>query len=138
MGPDGRSEGTWMNKTFEQVIEEHRIRVGAIRVHVDYDPTTTPEDLETVLLAQEASRLRWKSIPETIRLKSQIARLRDLITQISRLGQRDHKTFMEETEEMREIRSKINRLTDLIPDVDEGVDMEWCRKYMERHNANKS
>lgn len=81
-----------MTATISDVIEAHRLAIGADRVHVSLGPKATPE-----LVAKELAKLQAKSaIFAAFRLEeqleAQIARLRGVISDVARhvrLGETD-------------------------------------------------
>lgn len=108
-----------MTKTFESIIEAHRVAVGAEKVHVTLGPDATPEGVEAgfAKLRQEAAA--FEGFPVEERQLAFIARLRGTLRKIDGLA---HEKDFE----------GIVRLTDMIVDVDMVEDLRYLAAEREK------
>lgn len=104
-----------MNVRFVNVIEAHRLSVGAESVHVDLAVGATPEGLANELAQVRALSQDHQAFRPEERAEAQIARLRALLREVDRLVR---------TGETRAIISKL----DMIPEVKLPCDTEWMAK----------
>jgi len=102
----------------DAVVEEHRIKAGASRLHVSLGPNATAESVRRELERCDAQMAQYAAIPEVVRLKARVKWLEDRIQEIGNLAVRDVTTFLDESDEVRRIKSDIFSLTDCIPDAD--------------------
>ena len=91
--------------TFADVIEDHRVAVGAASVHVSLGPEATPENLALELerLRQEGDLFASFTVEE--QLGAQVARLRSLLDSIDQLARQGDT-------------GAIISAVDMVPDVD--------------------
>lgn len=122
--------------TFEDVIEAHRVEIGVKKVHVSLGPDATPETVATELKKVHQDMQRWEALPETLRLKAYIHRLKGVIHQLGDLASPDVRTIDSETPELRALRHEIFRLTDIIPDVDLKVDTAFAEELLAKQPAS--
>lgn len=110
-----------MTKTFDDVIEAHRLAVGAKKVHVTLGPEATPDGLEASLARSRQEAAVFGSFPIEERQLAFIARLRGTIRKIDRLAR--HENY-----------KGILRLTDMIVDVDMVEDLRHMAAAREKRN----
>lgn len=108
-----------MTKTFEDVIEAHRLAVGAGSVHVTLGPEATPEKLEESFARVRKDAAAYNAFSVEERQEAFIARLRGTLGKIDHLArQKDH--------------DGILRLTDMIVDADFVEDTRFLAKAREK------
>ena len=100
-----------------EVIEEHRLLVGAENVHLSLGPKATSE-----IVREELRKLREKetvfcSFSELEQKKAEIARLRNTIDKIWELHSQGKDFF---------------HLVDIVPDVDLDADTKWMQVNKEK------
>jgi hypothetical protein len=103
-----------VSKTVDQVIEEHRIRIGAKRVHVSCAPNVTPDALEKALLHVEETDRIFNNIPETFKLQYEVDMLRRRLSEICKLSKTNINDFVTQSDEMSKLKSKLFELTDMV------------------------
>jgi hypothetical protein len=121
-----------MATTIEDVIEEHRLAIGAEKVHVTLGDSATPEGLRQTLAQMRADQAEFDSYSDLEKAQAHIARLRSVLRAITRLSQRTVSEMAAETPEMQELKSRIFLLTDLVPDVDLEADVKYMRARREK------
>ncbi|WP_411839671.1 hypothetical protein [Paracoccus sp. ME4] len=110
-----------MTKTFEDVIEAHRLAVGARKVHVTLGPEATPERLEECLAKARHHAAVFGSFRLEERQAAFIARLRKTLRKIDRLAR---------TQDY----GGILVLTDMIVDVDQAQDLRHMAAAREKRH----
>lgn len=120
--------------TFDEVIEDYQIKMGADKVHVDLGPEATPDGLMGELRKLAEKENKYNSFPEVAQLKAVIARYKERLSEIGKLGQVDIRKWIEDAEndtvnkKLIQLKTRINQLTDMFPDVDLERDIEFCEK----------
>lgn len=107
--------------TFADVIEDHRVAIGAASVHVSLGPEATPENL-----AVELERLRrecdlFASFTVEEQLGAQVARLRALLDGIDRMARQGDT-------------DAIISAVDMVPDVDMVDDIRFMAEARRKHD----
>lgn len=118
-------------RAIDDVIEEHRVRIGADKVHVTLGSNPTPEGVEQELIKLEEKSKIYASFTREEQLNAQIFRLRAVLRNVAK---KCHRQLYEE----------IFSLVDLVPDVALEQDIEWmtnnrdicllCGKPSNNHN----
>lgn len=113
-------------ETIEDVIEEFRVKHGLSKIHLSLGPESTPENVRATLGHIFTRRSAYEDLPDKVKYEAHIQRLRDIITELSKLGKVEFSQFLSERDtELGRIRKRINELTDMIPDVD----VDYTLKY---------
>lgn len=107
--------------TFDDVIEEHRQALGASSVHVSLGLEATPESLRAVLAELNAKGEIYGSFSDAERRAAEVHRLRGLIDEISKTAANSD---LAPEARLRQILD----MTDMIPDVDLELDIEFMTK----------
>lgn len=116
------------DKTYDEVIEEHRLEVGAKAVHISLGPEATPEKLRDELSKQRDIFREWDAFPELLRAQAEMAQLKARLRRLGKLSQIHINDLEKESADARALRGKIFRETDIISmDISEAI--EFCRKY---------
>lgn len=116
-------------KTFDDVIENHRVATGADSVRVSLAPGATPDGLE-----KELKRLREKTgyyygFSDLERERAKVARLRARLRQVTSLCARPLDASKADLEDRL---NKIFSETDFVSHVDLEVDVAWMEKQREK------
>lgn len=118
-----------MSESIDNVIEEFRQKRGLAKLHLTVGPDATPASIRNQLENMFAKDGLYYSIPENIRYEAQIQYLRDIISELAKLGKTNFAQFLsEQNTELGSIRSKINELTAIIPDVNIEYTLQYARK----------
>ena len=97
--------------SIENVIEAHRIKVGADRLHVSIAKGCTPEQLDRELTNLENQFEKYNSFTPLEQERAKVARLRARLKTIAKMCQKDVRE--PETEEMRNFRLAIFAIADV-------------------------
>lgn len=127
-------------RAIDDVIEEHRVRIGADKVHVTLGSNPTPEGVEQELIKLEEKSKIYASFTREEQLNAQIFRLRAVLRNVAK---KCHRQLHEETVPVSRL-LEIFSLVDLVPDVALEQDIEWmtnnrdicllCGKPSNNHN----
>lgn len=112
----------------EQVIENFKISRGLKAMHVSLGPDATAETVQGQLEVIFQQEDQINKLPETVRLKAHIAWLNQRLTEIAELGKMSYSEFLSAPENLRELKHKINLLTDVIPDIDTKFTLDYARR----------
>lgn len=115
-------------RTFDDVIEEHRQAVGAERVSVTLGPAATPEGLARELEKTRRKTAAYESFSELEREQAKVARLRGVMRSALRHSQR---RLDATADEMSAKLSAIFGELDLVPDVSLEADTAWMVEQRE-------
>ena len=107
--------------TFEDVINEQKELRSLKDLHVSLGSGATPDLLRKEFISLNAKVDKYNSFSDIEREQAKNARLNKLINNLTQLS------FMVEYSEasILEFKNKVFNLTDLIPDVDLEVDIDW-------------
>ncbi|HDZ51560.1 hypothetical protein LCGC14_0111360 [marine sediment metagenome] len=116
-------------RTIADVIEEHRLLVGADEVRLPLGPEATAENLEAELARlREASHV-YNSFTGLEQAEAKIARFREKFRRIRKLTQRETITSIEDLD------GKLRNIfleADWLIDVDQEADTAWIVKQREK------
>lgn len=115
--------------TFDEVIEEHRVKIGANRVHVSLGPDATPETLREELERQRKVGEEWNSFPIELRLRAEIEQLHERLRRICRLSQSDFREYETQHPDVSALKKAIFRETDIIA-LNRSEAIAFCRKKL--------
>ena len=102
-----------MTSAHDAVVEQHRIKIGATKMHVDYNPERDPAELAAALDKLHTTMTLFDSIDPLTKAEAKIARYEALIKEVRELGRSTVEAFLSESEEVRALRRKVFRLTDM-------------------------
>ena len=117
-----------MTPEIAEVIEAHRIKIGAKHLHVSLGPNATAESIRAEL---EHIENEDKVLDKYDALKIMEARLAHAINrlgEIERVMQTNFRDFMKEPIEVSKLKSKIRRI---IGDPMDVIDKSWLSRYIE-------
>ena len=118
------------DRSFAEVIEGHRLAIGASQVRVSLGPEATPDGLAASLEALRLTGAIYASFTELEREQAKVHRLRGVLGEVSRLTTTPFDGLP--PEEVQRRMSAIFDLTDLVPDVDLDGDIAWMRAERDR------
>lgn len=118
------------DRSFAEVIEDHRLAIGASQVRVSLGPEATPDGLAAALEGLRRTGSVYASFTEVERERAKVHRLRGVLGEVSRLTTTPFDGVT--PEEVQRRMSAIFDLTDLVPDVDLEGDIAWMRAERER------
>jgi len=102
-----------MSRTHDEVVEAHRIKIGADRVHVSYNPDCDPEELAKALDDANNYLDMFHSIDPITKLEAEVDRLRNLIREVSKLSRTNIADFSTQSEEVFELKGKFFALVEM-------------------------
>lgn len=111
----------------DAVIEEHRVLVGAEKVHLSLGPGANPGNIKTALEEIRIKTNEYNSFSDLEKEQAKVARLRARISRICKLGKTDFEKYNEQHEDVTKLKREIFSLTDLVADVDLDKDTEWMK-----------
>lgn len=120
-----------MARTHAEVIEEHRVMIGATKIHVDYDIGCDPEDLADALARQWEVAKEYDAIDPVTQLEYKIAHYEELFSKIRRLCQTDVRDFVEQIDsnpELAKFKSSIFYLADMGMFSSQDAAIEFAKK----------
>jgi hypothetical protein len=115
-------------KTFEDVIEAHRVATGSLRVNVTLGPESKPEALEAELAKLRYVVSKYKSFTPLEREQAKNKNLTDIIIKISRLSPGN----FSDNPALREYATAIADLTDFYFSVNLKDDIEWMQAQRDK------
>lgn len=116
-----------MTRTHAEVIEEHRVKVGATSVHVDYNPSCDPEELATSLERSRQHIALFHSIDPVTRLEAEVERLRGIVRTLGKLGTTHYKDLASQSDEVFALKHQIFEATELKLFEDPSYTIEFAR-----------
>ncbi len=116
-------------KTFDDVIENHRVAVGADNVRVSLAPGATPDELEKELVRLREKTGYYTSFSELERERAKVARLRAKLRRVARHCARPLDASKADLEACL---SKVFNEADLIFHVDLDGDLVWMEEQREK------
>jgi len=114
-------------REIDAVVEEHRQKIGATKMHVTAAPGATPEDVRRELRLVDEALAEYYALPLVTRMKAHIQQLEDKLHQASKLGQCRIDEMLDETPRERKLRKALFNLGDIIG-VDTGYAIEYAKK----------
>jgi hypothetical protein len=117
-------------RSFEDVIEAHRLKISASKVRVSIGSDATPDGLAAELEKLRLKIAAYASFTELEREQAKVHRLRAVLSRISALTTTPFDgVSMEETQKRM---SEIFGLSDMPPDIDLEEDIAWMTAQREK------
>ena len=116
-------------KTFDDVIENHRVATGADNVRVSLAPGATPDGLENELKRLRAKNRYYDSFSELERERAKVARLHD---KLRKVAQHCARPLDASKADLESCLSKVFTEADLIFQVDLEGDVAWMERQREK------
>ena len=107
----------------DEVIEAHRVKIGADKVHISLAPGATAEHVQKFFDDMTVLKDRYNSFSPLEQEKAKVARLRALLSRICKLGKRRLDDNL--SQDTIDLKHQIFSLTDMIADVDMDKEIEW-------------
>ena len=117
-----QKQGDDMTLTFDTVIEEHRLKVGADRVHVTLGPDATPEGLAAEM---ERVRLDGELIDAFSEVEMERARTARLKRDITALARKATEALQGSEEDRVRALRDVSIADDMFTDTDMVEDLVW-------------
>lgn len=118
------------DRSFDDVIEAHRLKIGGSKVRVSIGPDATPDGLAAELEKIRLKSAAYASFTELEREQAKVIRLRRTLSRVCRLTTMPLEGIS--LEETRGRMSEIFALTDIVADVDLEEDIEWMTAQREK------
>lgn len=124
-----------MARTYAEVIEEHRVELGADKVHVDYVPGVDPERL-----AQELARVRgviaeYEAVDPAIEMEARLEHYENVFSEIRKLCQTNVRDFVANTERNPELETFKRLIGNKADSFSLDLSMDYVIEYAKKKNA---
>jgi hypothetical protein len=122
-----------MSRTHAEVIEEHRIKIGAISFHADYNPDCDPEELAKALDSVLTTSVAYAALDPIDVLEHTVEHYENIFRQIREMTRIDVREWLNNPDDpLYKFKSELHSLVDM------GImtSMEGAIEFAEKKNAS--